>query len=797
MFTVITTENDIQAPVVEAHVVTNTVNAATITSQKVNPLDKSYGYTSIVQENRCNETMIFNAPQGMFKQVAFSSVPKLIFNLVENNVSLQEKSNLMFTVITNENHIQTPVVETQYVMTNPVNNEENIFDDVLQNELQKFDNFQNLHENVQANGNKTTESEQAPISQYEEEEENLTNSNNSHVTSDEYNPSGSEYNQSSSDEDVDLEREEVSRDDVDDITEPQTEPKKKKTRKGHGNPEEWVVRKNQRRRQEGAAYKGLGKVESGKWKYSIPRPERKLNPPCNCALSKRKSKIQCSEFSEVTRQNIFEKFWRLKWPEKKVFVKMLVDVKRPADTKNKQHDVSRRNKTLIFHLKKEELRIRVCKTMFLNTLGIKQWTVLHWVDEHKNEGNGDEKQRQKIKRHSEGRVQIKEFLNMLPKVESHYCRSSTTKLYLEPIWRSKTNVFREYEKYCIEKNIKSLKYKVFEDVFNELNLSIFMPKKDQCDICIGFSTSNVSKERYDLHQKRKTEARQEKEQDKLNEKFVYTMDLQAVLLCPVLKASAVYFKTKLTVHNFTIFNLKDKAGYCYLWDESEGSLNANEFASIICHFISSEVPFQAGDEIILFSDGCGYQNRNVTLANALLNLAIQNNITITQKILEKGHTQMECDSMHSTIERRLRNQDIYTPSGYIDACKHARVKPEPYHVQYLHYDFFRNYSQTVSCSFYKSLRPGSKTGDPVTTDIRAIRYCPNGNIYYKLNHSEDEWQILPQRRNTRANSCPNNEIPKAYQERLKIKREKWDHLQTLKGVLEHEHHNFYDSLPHH
>lgn len=78
----------------------------------------------------------------------------------------------------------------------------------------------------------------------------------------------------------------------------------------------------------------------------------------------------------------------------------------------------------------------------------------------------------------------------------------------------------------------SLKFKVFEDVFNELNIGIFMPKKDQCDICIGFNTQNVSQEQYDLHKKRKNEARQQKEQDKLTEKFVFTMDLQSVLLCP-------------------------------------------------------------------------------------------------------------------------------------------------------------------------------------------------------------------------------------------------------------------------
>jgi hypothetical protein len=105
------------------------------------------------------------------------------------------------------------------------------------------------------------------------------------------------------------------------MIEPEDEPKKKKARKGRANRKEWVITKNQRKRQEGVAYKGLGKTESGTWKYTIPRAERKLNPRCHCALIKKKSKIQCNEFSEDRRERIFKEFWKLTWHEKKVFCK--------------------------------------------------------------------------------------------------------------------------------------------------------------------------------------------------------------------------------------------------------------------------------------------------------------------------------------------------------------------------------------------------------------------------------------------------------------------------------------------
>ena len=56
------------------------------------------------------------------------------------------------------------------------------------------------------------------------------------------------------------------------------------------------------------------------------------------------------------------------------------------------------------------------------------------------------------------------------------------------------------------------------------------------------------------------------------------------------------------------------------------------------------------DVFTLFSDGCGYQNRNVVLSNALLEFAKHRNITVIQKILECGHTQMVVD-----IERSNQN----------------------------------------------------------------------------------------------------------------------------------------------
>ena len=50
--------------------------------------------------------------------------------------------------------------------------------------------------------------------------------------------------------------------------------RKKKSRKNHPCPEEWVGNKTQKRREQGLAYEGLVRNE-GKWKYTAPREKRK------------------------------------------------------------------------------------------------------------------------------------------------------------------------------------------------------------------------------------------------------------------------------------------------------------------------------------------------------------------------------------------------------------------------------------------------------------------------------------------------------------------------------------------
>lgn len=119
-----------------------------------------------------------------------------------------------------------------------------------------------------------------------------------------------------------------------------------------------------------------------------------------------------------------------------------------------------------------------------------------------------------------------------------------------------------------------------------------------------------------------------------------------------------------------------------------GTKRLEEFQQVIMHqlslkFIESHVTenLQPHQKVMLYSNRCTSQNTNSILANALINLIIE------QKFLEKEHTQMKADTIHSTIERKLWHVNINVPADYVGICLRARENPGPYRVKYLSHVF--------------------------------------------------------------------------------------------------------------
>lgn len=244
--------------------------------------------------------------------------------------------------------------------------------------------------------------------------------------------------------------------------------------------------------------------------------------------------------------------------KKKVYVRSHVSVNRVARKRGEQ-EVSRRIHSNKFYLSEE--RLRICKKMFLNTLGVKEWVIKKWVKASLDVNpvlpeqilGSDDKTpinaRMKL---------LHNFFDSLPKLESHYCRSSTSKLYLELIWESKAHLHKVYSEFCKaqDEKVKPLSIATFHKEFDNKRLSLYRPKKDLCDTCVAFETGNLNEEQYNEHFQLKKEARDEQSRDNDSQNEIFTMNLQSVLVCPKSNVFSLYYKIKLIVHNFTIYDLR-------------------------------------------------------------------------------------------------------------------------------------------------------------------------------------------------------------------------------------------------
>ncbi|XP_072378606.1 uncharacterized protein [Diabrotica undecimpunctata] len=565
------------------------------------------------------------------------------------------------------------------------------------------------------------------------------------------------------------------------------------------NKKDWFSEKNKDRRECGKSYFGRQKKEDY-YNYMKPKEARSIKPRCTCKIGKY-STLKCETIDENSRKDIFKQFWSFTWGEKKTLVNewvTTIETMRPRNRNTKE--ITKRANTFIYHLKVNNEKVKVCRTMFLNTLDLGRWTVKSWKKDFTMQPPSI------LRRHnqpsksvvSQPKQSLFQFLDSLPVMEAHYCRATSQKLYLLPEWKSKESLYQFYvNDWCKNQNIKPLSIALFSNEFEGKNFALFRPKKDQCEKCTCYKVGTITEEQHRDHIEKVNQAREEKDKDKKGENYVFAVDLQAVLMAPKSNVSTLYYKTKLQVHNLCFFNLKNKEGNCFIWNEVEGGLNAEEFVSIWVDFLENNVISNIAKDknitIILYSDGCTYQNRNCILSNALLNIVLTHtNITIEQKFLEVDHTQMEVDSMHSTIERQLKNKIINIPAEYISIVKHARKLPAPYVVKYLEHTYFKKFEKI---QFFKSIRPGRSKGDPKVTDIRALRYESNGSILYKTFY-KDKWQPLPQRRSSRFYSCKTSDLTQLHQNRRKITLRKFEDLQEIKKTLPSDYHKYYDDLPH-
>lgn len=82
----------------------------------------------------------------------------------------------------------------------------------------------------------------------------------------------------------------------------------------------------------------------------------------------------------------------------------------------------------------------------------------------------------------------------------------------------------------------------------------------------------------------------------------------------------------------------------------------------------------------------------------------ENNVKIIDyKFLEPGHTHMEYENMHSTIERASEYAKIYIPEDWLNVIRLAR-KDNPYMVEVLDHSKFKDFKAMRSISIGNTIK---------------------------------------------------------------------------------------------
>lgn len=162
--------------------------------------------------------------------------------------------------------------------------------------------------------------------------------------------------------------------------------------------------------------------------------------------------------------------------------------------------------------------------------------------------------------------------------------------------------------------------------------------------------------------------------EKREDLITFCFDCEKNLALPKIPDQSCYYSRQLYLYNFavTVGCSKDKLDksntFCYTWTEDEHKKGSNEIASAIYHRLLN-TNFQEKKVVRLVADGCGGQNKNLTVIAACSFWLLQKapkNIEVVELVFPvTGHSFIPPDRVFGNIEKKIRNyENIVNPEEY-------------------------------------------------------------------------------------------------------------------------------------
>lgn len=413
---------------------------------------------------------------------------------------------------------------------------------------------------------------------------------------------------------------------------------------------------------------------------------------------------------------------------------------------------------------------------------------------------------------------VNDFIKSLRGRKSHYSLKDTNKIYLP----ENLNISKLYGMFNDSHPENHVSYDTFRAEFNNnFNISFGYPRKDTCSTCDAFrvqkasltggvnSVSNFAEKSeenknlaklevdHNLHLKKAETFYSlkrffRKKSLKSNTIEAIVMDFQKNLHTPNITTNDVYYRRQLNFYSFNIHVLSTSESVFYTYDETVAKKGSDDVCSMLDHFINHYLSGTV-QELVIFCDSCGGQNKNYTVFRYLHYLVSKKRRFDYVKVLfpVRGHSYMECDKNMSFINQKA---NVELPEEWREVIRNSRTKPTPFGVI--------NCDQTLFKSWSNFLKPFYKPKCPFPTRaVRCIKILQDEFINYRNtffgNYMKKNvmWQS-PARGKNKGKPQTRCQLIYSYDSPLPVSTAKYNDLKHLaKFLVNPQAARFYTSLP--
>lgn len=220
--------------------------------------------------------------------------------------------------------------------------------------------------------------------------------------------------------------------------------------------------------------------------------------------------------------------------------------------------------------------------------------------------------------------------------------------------------------------------------FPECYIYIFFfyrPKSDTCKTCdslnVRISAEEDSSAKRALETERKLHhCKAERAYQQLKEDTALSQlsqdvdtinfDLQQSLPTPKLATNVVFYKCQMWTYNLGVHDCSSGKGFMFMWPESVASRGSQEVCS--CVFKYLRMRESETSHLMVYSDACGGQNRNINVACMWMHIVASTDFKYTiieHKFMISGHSYLPNDRDFGSIEKANRRiQHIFVPDDW-------------------------------------------------------------------------------------------------------------------------------------